>query len=88
MPRLFGAVALIVVAAAGGALAQDAPVKAQHSGHLRRRHRPDQHLGLSKGLMGYRTPNIDRIADEGAASPTTTPSRAAPPAARPSSPAR
>ena len=37
--------------------------------------------------MGYRTPNIDRIASEGACSPTGTASRAAPPAAPPSSPA-
>ena len=39
----------------------------------------------NRGMMGYRTPNIDRIAKEGVASPTTTRSRAAPPAARPSS---
>jgi hypothetical protein len=25
----------------------------------------------NRGMMGYRTPNIDRIADEGASSPTT-----------------
>jgi arylsulfatase len=31
------------------------------------------------GLMGYRTPNIDRIAREGACSPIIMPSRAAPP---------
>ena len=42
----------------------------------------------SDGVMGYRTPNIDRIAAEGAVSPTTTASRAAPPAGPPSSPAR
>ncbi len=42
----------------------------------------------SDGLMGYRTPNIDRIAAEGAGSPTSTESRAAPPAGRPSSPVR
>ena len=39
------------------------------------------------GMMGYKTPNIDRIAKEGACSPTGTASRAAPPAAPPSSPA-
>jgi arylsulfatase len=31
------------------------------------------------GIMGYRTPNIDRIAREGAMFTTPTPSRAAPP---------
>jgi arylsulfatase len=36
----------------------------------------------SEGLMGYSTPNIDRIAREGR---TTTPSRAAPQGAQPSS---
>ncbi len=40
----------------------------------------------SDGLMGYRTPNIDRIADGGRLdSPTTTASRAAPPGGRRSS---
>ena len=34
---------------------------------------------FSKGMMGYRTPNIDRVANEGVASPTTTVSRAVPP---------
>ena len=44
---------------------------------------------FSLGMMGYRTPNIDRIATRRRRpSPTTTPSRAAPPAARASSPAR
>ena len=42
----------------------------------------------SDGIMGYRTPNIDRLAKEGMSSPTPTASRAAPPAAPPSSPAR
>ena len=42
----------------------------------------------SDGLMGYRTPNIDRIADEGMGSPTPTASRAARPGGRRSSPAR
>ena len=36
------------------------------------------------GVMGYQTPNIDRIAREGPCSPTGTGSRAAPPAALPS----
>ena len=36
-------------------------------------------------IMGYRTPNIDRIAREGRSSPTPTPSRAARPGARRSS---
>ena len=35
------------------------------------------------GIMGYQTPNIDRIADEGRCSPTATRSRAAPLDARP-----
>ena len=39
------------------------------------------------GTMGYKTPNIDRIANEGASSSTTTRSPAARPAARLSSPA-
>ena len=43
---------------------------------------------FSRGSMGYRTPNIDRIAKEGAPSPTIIRSRAAPPAAPASSPAR
>ena len=43
---------------------------------------------LQHGMMGYRTPNIDRIANEGMRSPTTTASRAAPRGARRSSPAR
>jgi hypothetical protein len=34
----------------------------------------------SRGQMGYRTPNIDRIANEGVASPTTMVSRVARPA--------
>ena len=42
----------------------------------------------SHGVMGYRTPNIDRIADEGRFSPTTTGSKAAPPGGRRSSPVR
>jgi arylsulfatase A-like enzyme len=42
----------------------------------------------SRGMMGYHTPNIDRIANEGVNSPTTIPSRAVPPDARASSPAR
>jgi Sulfatase len=41
----------------------------------------------NRGMMGYRTPNIDRIANEGArSSPTTTASNPAPPAAPRSSP--
>ena len=36
----------------------------------------------SDGLLGYRTPNIDRIADEGCGSPTPVASRAAPRVAR------
>ena len=43
----------------------------------------------SDGLMGYRTPNIDRIADEGMRfTDSSTASRAAPPAAPRSLPAR
>jgi hypothetical protein len=37
------------------------------------------------GIMGYHTPNIDRIAKEGALSPMPTPSKAARRAAPPSS---
>jgi hypothetical protein len=40
-----------------------------------------------RGLMVGETPNIDRIGREGMGSPTTTPCRAAPPGATPSSPA-
>ena len=40
-----------------------------------------------RGLMVGETPNIDRIGNEGAMFMTTTPSRAAPPGATPSSPA-
>ena len=39
----------------------------------------------NKGLMGYKTPNIDRSPTKGSASPTTTGSRAALPAGRRSS---
>ena len=39
------------------------------------------------GVMGYKTPNIDRIAREGALFTDYTASRAAPPGAPPSSPA-
>ena len=39
----------------------------------------------NRGMMGYMTPNIDRIAAKVCRSPTTTVSKAAPPAARPSS---
>ena len=41
----------------------------------------------SDGLMGYRTPNIDRIAQEGMRFTDSTPSRAARPDDRRSSPA-
>ena len=40
-----------------------------------------------RGLMVGETPNIDRIGQEGAMFTTTTPRRAAPPDATPSSPA-
>jgi hypothetical protein len=39
----------------------------------------------NRGMMGYKTPNIDRIAGKASPSPTTTRSRAAPRAAPPSS---
>ncbi len=39
----------------------------------------------NRGMMGYKTPNIDRLAKEGVPSPTTTASRAARLVARPSS---
>jgi hypothetical protein len=42
----------------------------------------------SHGLMGYQTPNIDRLAKEGWCSPIPTANRAAPPGVRPSSPGR
>jgi hypothetical protein len=38
----------------------------QHRRHLGRRHRCSQHQRYNHGIMGYRTPNIDRIAKEGA----------------------
>ena len=37
----------------------------EHPRHLGRRHRHHNLSCYSDGLMGYRTPNIDRIADEG-----------------------
>ena len=42
-----------------------ADATAEHPGHLGRRHRDHNLSCYSDGLMGYRTPNIDRIADEG-----------------------
>ncbi len=39
----------------------------------------------NRGMMGYETPNIDRIATRASASPTIMPSRAARPDARHSS---
>ena len=42
----------------------------------------------SDGLMGYRTPNIDRIAEEGVRFTDLTASRVAPPAEPRSSPGR
>ena len=39
----------------------------------------------NQGMMGYKTPNIDRIAKEEHSSPTGTASSPAPPGARPSS---
>ena len=42
----------------------------------------------SDGLMGYRTPNIDRIANEGMRSQTPTANKAAPRAGRRSSVAK
>ena len=41
----------------------------------------------NQGMMGYRTPNIDSIAKEGALFTDFMPSRAAPPVAPRSSPA-
>ncbi len=40
------------------------------------------------GMMGYKTPNIDRLARKARCSPTITASKVAPPAAPPSSPAK
>nr|WP_299449861.1 sulfatase-like hydrolase/transferase [uncultured Serinicoccus sp.] len=51
-------------------------------------------IGLSNlscyadGVMGYRTPHIDRLAEEGVRFTTTTVSRAVPRGGRPSSPGR
>ena len=39
--------------------------QAEHPRHLGRRHRHHEPQRYSDGLMGYRTPNIDRIAEEG-----------------------
>jgi hypothetical protein len=43
---------------------------------------------FSRGMMGYQTPDIDRVAKEGVTCPTSTASRVAPLNAQPSSPAR
>ena len=40
--------------------------QAEHPRHLRRRHRLWNVSAYNRGMMGYRTPNIDRIAKEGA----------------------
>ena len=38
----------------------------QHPGHLGRRHRSKSNISAyTRGLVGYKTPNIDRIAKEG-----------------------
>ena len=42
----------------------------QHPRHLGRRHRLWNVSAYNQGMMGYKTPNIDRIAKEGALSPT------------------
>jgi len=47
--------------------------RGQHPGHLRRRRRCHNISAYSDGLMGYETPNIDRIAKEASASCITTP---------------
>ena len=39
--------------------------KTEHPRHLGRRHRQSNISAYSHGMMGYRTPNIDRIAKEG-----------------------
>ena len=56
------AVSVAAAALVSPATAQD---KAQHSGDLGRRRRPVEHQRLHPRHDGYRTPNIDRIADEG-----------------------
>ena len=58
---LLAAVAVLAFFARAGGCAAEA----QHPRHLGRRHRPVQHQRLQQGLMGYRTPNIDRLAREG-----------------------
>ena len=50
---------------AGGGTEVGRREAAEHPGHLGRRHRDHEPERYSDGLMGYRTPNIDRIADEG-----------------------
>jgi len=67
MPRLLGAVALIVVAAGGGALAQDAPATDKPNILVIFGDDVGQTniSAYADGIVGYRTPNIDRIADEG-----------------------
>jgi hypothetical protein len=57
----------------------------QHPRHLGRRHRHWNISHNNRGMMGYQTPNIDRIAKEGVAFTDYYASRAAPPVAPPSS---
>ena len=42
--------------------------------HLGRRHRQSNLSCFTKGVMGYRTPNIDRIANDACSLRNTTPS--------------
>ena len=49
-----------------GTAARASRAQAEHSIHHGRRHRLVQRQRLQHGIMGYRTPNIDRIGKEGA----------------------
>ena len=79
------AIAIVVVALVGTVAAQDKPnilvIMGDDIGYWNLSFNND-------GMMGYKTPNIDRIAAEGTRLPTTTPSSRAPPAGPRLSPAR
>ena len=91
MKRFSSLVVLTVVLGASLVLATGAPAEAQQQ-------RPNiliiwgDDIGYwnpsayHRGMMGYQTPNIDRLAKEGAMFTDCTASRAAPPGARRSSP--
>ena len=62
--------------------------KTQHPALDGRRHRLVQYQPQQPGLMGYHTPNIDRIAREGVEFTDYYGQQAAPPAGQPSSPVK